>query len=157
MTQLKKETGMITLKYDIKIHATAQRVWNVLWDTHTYSKWTQSFCETSQMQSDWKIGGETLFQDANGDGMIATITELEQFRKVVFKHLGILKNGMVDTTSTETQEWNGTFEQYHLDEHDGITTLHAEIETVEEYREMMDRGFQQGFAVVKSLAEQAEY
>lgn len=155
MTQLKKETGMITLKYDIKIHATAQRVWNVLWDTHTYSKWTQSFCETSQMQSDWKIGGETLFQDANGDGMIATITELEQFRKVVFKHLGILKNGMVDTTSTETQEWNGTFEQYHLDEHDGITTLHAEIETVEEYREMMDRGFQQGFAVVKSLAEQA--
>lgn len=157
MTQLKKETGMITLKYDIKIHATAQRVWNVLWDTHTYSKWTQSFCETSQMQSDWKIGGETLFEDANGDGMIATITELEQFKKVVFKHLGILKNGMVDTTSTETQEWNGTFEQYHLDEHDGITTLHAEIETVEEYREMMDRGFQQGFAVVKSLAEQAEY
>lgn len=157
MTQLKKETGMITLKYDIKIHATAQRVWNVLWDTHTYSKWTQSICETSQMQSDWKIGGETLFEDANGDGMIATITELEQFKKVVFKHLGILKNGMVDTTSTETQEWNGTFEQYHLDEHDGITTLHAEIETVEEYREMMDRGFQQGFAVVKSLAEQAEY
>ncbi|MFT0694791.1 SRPBCC domain-containing protein [Acinetobacter bereziniae] len=145
---------MITLKYDIKIHATAQKVWNILWDTHTYSQWTQSFCETSQMQSDWKIGGETLFQDANGDGMVATIVELEQFKKVVFKHLGILRNGIADTTSAETQEWNGTFEQYHLDEQNGITTLHAEVETAEEYQEMMDRGFQQGFAVVKSLAEQ---
>ncbi|NUF64399.1 SRPBCC domain-containing protein [Acinetobacter bereziniae] len=145
---------MITLKYDIKIHATAQKVWNILWDTHTYSQWTQSFCETSQMQSDWKIGGETLFQDANGDGMVATIVELEQFKKVVFKHLGILRNGIADTTSAETQEWNSTFEQYHLDEQDGITTLYAEVETAEEYQEMMDRGFQQGFAVVKSLAEQ---
>jgi uncharacterized protein YndB with AHSA1/START domain len=145
---------MITLKYDIKIHATAQKVWNILWDTHTYSKWTQSFCETSQMQSDWKVGGETLFQDASGDGMVATIVELEQFKKVVFKHLGILKNGVPDTTSAEVREWNGTLEQYHLDEQGGITTLHAEIDTAEQYQDMMDRGFQQGFAVVKSLAEQ---
>ena len=145
---------MITLKYDIKIRANAQKVWNILWDTHTYSKWTQAFSETSRMQSDWKVGGETLFQDASGDGMIATIVELEQFKKVVFKHLGILRNGIADTTSIETQEWNGTFEQYVLDEQQGITTLYAEVETSAEYQEMMDRGFQQGFAVVKALAEQ---
>lgn len=29
---------MMTLSYDIVIQANAQTVWNILWDTHTYSK-----------------------------------------------------------------------------------------------------------------------
>lgn len=145
---------MMTLSYDIVIQANAQTVWNILWDTHTYSKWTLPFSETSQMQSDWKIGGETLFQDASGNGMVATIVELEQFKKVVFKHLGVLKNGVLDSTSEDVQSWSGSLEKYFLNEQGETTTLSAEIETSEEYKDMMDRAFQQGFAIVKSLAEQ---
>jgi hypothetical protein len=145
---------MMTLSYDIVIQANAQTVWNILWDTHTYSKWTQPFSETSQMQSDWKIRGETLFQDASGNGMVATIVELEQFKKVVFKHLGVLKNGVLDSTSEDVQSWSGSLEKYFLNEQGETTTLSAEIETSEEYKDMMDRAFQQGFAIVKSLAEQ---
>jgi hypothetical protein len=106
------------------------------------------------MQSDWKIGGETLFQDASGNGMVATIVELEQFKKVVFKHLGVLKNGVLDSTSADVQSWSGSLEKYFLNEQGATTTLSAEIETSEEYKDMMDRAFQQGFAIVKSLAEQ---
>ncbi len=35
--------------------------------------------------------------------------------------------------------------------------ISAEIETSEEYKDMMDRAFQQGFAIVKSLAEQDKF
>ena len=144
---------MITLKYDILIQASAQKVWNILWDTHTYSQWTQAFSPTSRMQSDWKVGGETLFQDASGNGMVATIVELEQFKHVVFKHLGELKHGVPEKQIDNVQAWNGTLEKYILTEQNGQTLLTAEIEMDEQYQEFMDRAFQQGFAVVKALAE----
>jgi hypothetical protein len=49
-------------------------------------------------------------------------------------------------------EW--LFRKIFLNEQGATTTLSAEIETSEEYKDMMDRAFQQGFAIVKSLAEQ---
>lgn len=145
---------MVTLQYEIDIHANAQKVWNVMWDTHTYSQWTRFFSPSSRMQSDWKIGGETLFQDASGDGMLATITELEQFKKVIFQQQGILKNGVVDRSSEDAQQGCGGLEQYFLTENNGVTHLFAQVETSEQYKEIMDQGFQQGFAVIKQLAEE---
>lgn len=145
---------MITLQYEIDIDANAQKVWNVMWDTHTYSQWTYFFSPSSRMQSDWKIGGETLFQDASGDGMLATITELEQFKKVVFQHQGMLKNGVVDRSSEDAQQCCGGLEQYFLSEHNGVTHLFAQVDTLEQYKTIMDQGFQQGFAVIKRLAEE---
>ena len=106
------------------------------------------------MQSDWKIGGETLFQDASGDGILATITELEQFKKVVFQHQGMLKNGVVDRSSEDAQQCCGGLEQYFLSEHNGVTHLFAQVDTFEQYKTIMDQGFRQGFAVIKQLAEE---
>ena len=145
---------MITLQYEIDIDANAQKVWNVMWDTHTYSQWTRFFSPSSRMQSDWKIGGETLFQDASGDGMLATITELEQFKKVVFQHQGMLKNGVVDRSSEDAQQCCGGLEQYFFSEHNGVTHLFAQVDTFEQYKTIMDQGFRQGFAVIKQLAEE---
>ncbi|MEG0483019.1 MAG: SRPBCC domain-containing protein [Acinetobacter sp.] len=144
---------MITLQYEIDIHANAQKVWNVMWDTHTYSQWTHFFSPSSRMQSDWKIGGETLFQDASGNGMLATIVELEQFKHVIFQQQGILKNGVADRLSDEAQQCCGGLEKYFLNENDGVTHLYAEVETSEKYIDIMDHGFQLGFAVIKQLAE----
>ena len=106
------------------------------------------------MQSDWKIGGETLFQDASGDGILATITELEQFKKVVFQHQGMLKNGVVDRSSEDAQQCCGGLEQYFLSKHNGVTHLFAQVDTFEQYKTIMDQGFRQGFAVIKQLAEE---
>lgn len=144
---------MLTLQYQVSIHAPIQKVWNILWDTHTYSMWTQFFSPSSSMQSDWKIGGETLFKDANGDGMVATIVALEQFKTVVFQHQGVLKNGVADCTSEEVQQWRGALEKYVLEEADGVTLIYAQVETLEPYQQVMDQGFRQGFAIVKKLAE----
>lgn len=145
---------MITLQYEIDIDANAQKVWNVMWDTHTYSQWTRFFSPSSRMKSDWKIGGETLFQDASGDGMLATITELEQFKKVVFQHQGMFRNGVVDRSSEDAQQCCGGLEQYFLSEHNGVTHLFAQVDTLEQYKTIMDQGFRQGFAVIKQLAEE---
>jgi len=53
-----------------EIKASAQKVWDTLWNESTYSEWTNAFNPEGGlvMKSDWKIGGRTLFLDENEKG-----------------------------------------------------------------------------------------
>lgn len=37
---------MQTLSYEIEIHASKQKVWEILWQKETYQAWTQFFLAT---------------------------------------------------------------------------------------------------------------
>lgn len=144
---------METLSFDIKIYASPQRVWDILWTKETYQDWTKFFSCSSTMQSDWTVGGQTRFFDGEGNGMISTIESIDQPKEIVFKHLGMIQNGKEDFDSEEVKSWTGSLEKYLLFDLDGITQLHVEVDIQPEYTEMMNKGFDQGLALVKHLAE----
>jgi len=144
---------METLSYEIIINASKQRIWDILWGEKTYGEWTQFFCPGSVLRSDWKVNGKTYFLDESGDGMVSTIESLEEPDQIVFKHLGIVNEGVEDTQSKGISEWSGAYEKYILIDFDGKTKLHAELQTGKEYRDHMNKGFEMGFEMVKKLAE----
>ncbi|MGE4316716.1 SRPBCC family protein [Acinetobacter sp.] len=144
---------MEKLSYEILIAATAQKVWQVLWEPESYSQWTYYFSPGSIIRSDWKVNGKTLFLDADNNGMVATIEQLEELKVVIFKHLGMLRKGVEDLHSEEVKKWKGALEKYVLEQVDGKTRLSVEVDTSQEYREMMENGFKKGFEIVKQLAE----
>lgn len=147
---------MATFNYEIIINAPMQKVWNLLWDEKTYGEWTQFFSAGSQFKSDWKVGGETFFTDAEGNGMFSTIRSLKEPIEVIFSHLGMVRNGEVDTATVNQLEWSGAEEKYFLRETAPDTTeLRAEVHATGEMEDMMNRGFSEGFKVLKKLAEQA--
>ena len=105
------------------------------------------------MHSDWTINGRTVFLDASGAGMVSTISQLEKFKLVFFKHLGLIQEGVEDLDSDEVKKWKGALEKYFLDDLNGKTKLRVELETTKDYLEMMDTAFKKGFEQVKQLAE----
>ena len=147
---------MKTVQFTKEIKAPAQKVWDTLWNEATYSQWTSAFNPqgVSTMQSDWEVGGRTLFVDGNGNGMISTIISKDEPNAMVFKHLGMIKDGKEDTTSEEVKSWAGSLEEYHLSESNGTTTLLTSVQIEEEWEEMMNNGFTQGLEVVRKLSEQ---
>ena len=145
---------METLEYEISIKASVQKIWDLLWNQETYPQWTQFFMEGSQFKTDWEVNGKTYFLDAHGNGMVSTILSLEKPREVVFSHLGMFKDGVEDTKSKEVIEWSGAQEKYFLLEIDENTTeLRAIVHTSKDMEELMNKGFIQGFEVLKKLAE----
>lgn len=108
------------------------------------------------MQTDWQVGGKTLFLGSSGSGMVATIKSIDEPYELVFEHLGELIDGREDTTSERVKTWVGSLEEYYLTEQNGITTLRASVQIPDgdEGEETMDRGFTAGLEVVKRLAEQ---
>ena len=145
---------METLNYEIHINAPIQKVWDLLWQSETYSIWTQFFMPDSQMKSDWEIGGKTYFTDKAGNGMVSTIRSLNEPYEVVFSHLGTIKDGVVDTESKEVKDWSGCEEKYFLRAIDEKTTELRAITHIDgDHEEYMNNGFTQGFAMLKNLAE----
>lgn len=145
---------METLSYEIIIDAPLQKVWDVLWNTGTYTEWTRFFGSGSKMKSDWKVGGKTYFVNAEGEGMVSTIDSLDEPNQIIFKHLGMVdKEGNEDTQSKEIMEWSGCFEKYILIDLEGKTKLHVEVQVDKQWEDHINKGFIQGLEVVKSLAE----
>ena len=106
---------MKTLSYVTEIKATPEKIWDILWSPETYSLWTHAFQPGCVMKSDWKIGGETYFLDkTEKSGMISTIESLEKPFQIIFKHLGMLQNGVPDTNSKAVVDWIGLQEKYFI-------------------------------------------
>ena len=145
---------MKELKFSIAINAPMEKVWDVLWSDATYREWTKHFNPDSFMESDWKVGGKTLFLDSNRSGMLSTIKQLEVPRLVVFSHYGELHQGVEDTESERVKAYAGAEERYQLTESNGGTLLEASVETSPDFEQMMSDGFNKGLADIKKLSEQ---
>lgn len=149
---------MKTLQFTKEIKAPAQKVWDTLWNEDTYPQWTANFNPDpeggSAMQTDWKVGGKTLFLDKKGNGMVSTIKTMNEPYEIVFEHLGEVINGTEDTTSEKVKSWAGSLEDYRLFESNGITTLKVSVQAGEEWEGMLNNGFTKGLEIVKRLSEQ---
>lgn len=148
---------MKTLQFTKEIKAPAQKVWDTLWNPDTYTEWTSAFNPEDaggSIQSDWQVGGKTLFLDSKGSGMVSTIKSKNEPYDIVFEHLGEVADGKEDTTSERVKDWAGSLEEYHLSETDGTTILRASVQTSEEWEEHMNGAFAKGLDELKRLAEQ---
>lgn len=86
--------------------------------------------------------------------MYSTIKSVDAPREVIFSHLGMVRNGEVDTATINQLEWSGAEEKYFLREIDANTTeLRAETHTTGDYENMIRDGFLRGFNLLKELAE----
>lgn len=145
---------MVTIIHEADIKAPAEKIWQILWNDGTYRKWASCFSEGCYYESDWQVGGKTLFLDSTGkNGMLSTIETLNPPFEVVFKHLGSLKDGEEVFNTKEVAEWSGAQEKYILTEFPGYTKLTAKTQAMQEYEDYMKNAFHQAFEKIKELAE----
>jgi hypothetical protein len=148
-----KVNKMAKEKFNVIINASKEKIWQILWNDATYRKWTTPFTEGSYMESDWKVGGKTLFLDGKGNGMVSTIDQIKENEILSFKHVGILKDRMEDLESEEAKKWAGAFETYTLEKVEENTKLSVELDMDETHKEYFMRVFPIALSLVKELSE----
>ena len=145
---------MEKISFQVKINAAKEKVWNCLWDLIYYQTWTSVFAETSTVKTDnWKEGSKILFVDHSGNGMVSKVLSNKENDTMTFQHLGMIKDGIEDTTSDEMKAWSGATESYHVVEHDGTTTLFASLDSNEQMKDFFSSTFPLALEKVKGLAE----
>ncbi len=145
---------MEKLKFNTTINAPREKVWDVLWGDNTYSKWTAVFSEGSKAETDWKKGSKVLFTDGKGSGMVSEIADNIPNEYMSFRHLGMLLDGVEDTTSEKIKDWAGAMENYRLKDADGKTELEVELDIVDQHKDYFSDAFPKALQIVKEISEQ---
>jgi hypothetical protein len=144
---------MQKLQFKTVINAPREKVWNILWDDKTYREWTSVFSEGSSAQTDWQKGSKVLFTDGKGSGMVARIAENVPNEFMGIEHLGMVENGVEDTTSDKVKGWSGAREDYTLKAVDGKTELTVDMDINDEYKDMFSEMWPKAMESIRSIAE----
>lgn len=147
-------------KFETSIHINApkEKVWDTMLGKDTYQEWTKPFNPTSRFEGDWSEGSKILFlgTDENGEnegGMVSRIAKNVPYEYLSIEHLGIIQNGVEDTTSEKATSWAPAFENYTFTEKDGGTEVSIDQDLDEQYMEMFANMWPPALQKLKELAE----
>ena len=126
-------------------------------DDASYREWTSEFNEGSYFEGSWELGSEIRFLGPNdgesADGMIATVAENRPHEYLSLEYTGQIVDGVDDTTSATAKELAGSHENYSFSESGSVTTLSVDVDSAEEYADMMDEAWPKALATLKAIAE----
>lgn len=148
------------MHFSIKINAPAEKVWNTMLGEETYKDWTSVFNEGgSTVQGNWEKESKMLFLGPDPEtgimgGMVSRIAENIPYQFISIEHLGIVNNGVEDTTSEEAKKWAPAFENYTFKEEGGVTEVQVDIDVMDEYVDMFNEMWPKSLERLKVLAEE---
>jgi hypothetical protein len=149
---------MHKLHFSIAINAPKAKVWSTMLDDATYRVWTEAFTSGSHYVGDWSKGSKILFlgPDPNTGklgGMVSRIAENRLHEYISIEHLGMVQDGIEDTTSEAVKAWSGAQENYTFKERNGNTEVLVDIDTTEDWKEMFEGAWPKALNKLKELAE----
>jgi len=149
---------MTTQHYSIHINAPKEKVWNTMLDHGTYREWTSAFNEGGRYEGSWDQGSKILFlgpdpETGKEGGMVSRIKENRLYEFVSIEHLGIMKDGVEDTTSEEAKKFAPAYENYTFTEKDPGTEVSVDIDVAEEYGDFFKETWPKALAKLKEISE----
>ena len=86
-------------------------------------------------------------------GMVSRIKENRKYEYISIEHLGLIKDGVEDTTSEEAKKWAPAYENYTFIEKDGGTEVQIDQDIEEEHKEMFEGMWEKALQKLKDIAE----
>ena len=150
---------MKTLHFSILINASREKVWHAMFDDQPYREWTKAF-GGGYYKGSWEKESKILFlgpdpKTGEEGGMVSRIAENIPHEFISIEHLGIVQNGVEDTTSEEAKKWAPAFENYTLKDKDGATEVLVDMDVDEAESEEFERMWPDALRRLKALAERA--
>ncbi len=151
---------MQKLHFSIIINAPKEKVWHTMLEDKTYREWTAAFNPGSYYKGDWNKGSKILFLGPDPEtgiegGMVSRIAENKPYEYISIEHLGIVHNGVEDTTSEEAKKWAPAFENYTFKEKDGATEVLVDMDIDEKEAEIFNKMWPDALQRLKAIAERA--
>ena len=149
---------MQKLHFSILINAPKDKVWHSMLDDKPYREWTKAFHEGSYYKGSWEKGSKILFlgpdpKTGEEGGMVSRIAENKPYEFISIEHLGIVQNGVEDTTSEAARKWAPAFENYTFNDKDGATEVLVDIDIEDEHVQMFNEMWPEALRKLKELAE----
>lgn len=149
---------MQTIEFSILINVDKCKVWNTMLEDKTYRQWTTAFHPGSYYEGTWTKGSEIRFLGPNDEGklggMFSKVKEVDLYHFLSIEHLGVITNGVVDTTSEEVKKWAPSLENYTLTETgNNHTELKVDMQIDDSYKSIFEDMWPKALEILKTLCE----
>lgn len=144
---------MKTLAFEILIAAPVAEVWRTMLDRESYRRWTAPFAEGSYYEGSWTEGERMHFLAPSGEGMCSVVVEHRPHELIRIQHIGLVKDGIEDTSSAPVLAWAPAYETYRFAAVDGGTKVTIEQAVAPEHEEAMHDLWSRALAILKDLCE----
>ncbi len=146
---------MKKLVFTTFIDAPRETVWDRMLAPATYERWTAAFAEGSRFEGSWAEGARIRFLGPDGSG--GMVSMIEANRRPAFLsilHLGIVKDGVEDTTSEAVKGWAGAHENYTFSEKGTGTELKIELDVTPDFEDFMNETWPKALGRLKEVCEE---
>lgn len=150
---------MSNLRYNVKINAPKEKVWQLMLELKTYEEWTGAFHAGSTYIGSWDKGSRIKFvskEDGGSSGMFSKIAESIPYSYISIEHLGQIVNGQEDTSSEQAKQFIGAQENYRFTDEAGKTTVDVELvggDMSPEFQKMFDGMWPVALEKLKEICE----
>lgn len=147
---------MEKLHFSVIIKAPKEKVWDIMFGKDSYPKWAASFKVGSHYLGNWSPGSRMLFLapgETAESGMVSQVVQNRPYELISLEHLGVVRNGIQDTSSDAVMRWSGAREEYRFRETDSGTEVLVDTDTTDEYRKMFQTVWPKALKKLKELAE----
>jgi len=149
---------MQTLHFAALINAPREKVWDIMLSDVTYREWTKEFNPGSYYKGDWNEGSKIVFlgTDVEGKGeggMVSRIKENRSPEFISIEHIGIVSNGVEDTSPDAMKDWAGALENYTFNERDGATELLIDTDVSDAEMGTMESMWKKALLTLKEICE----
>lgn len=147
-----------TLHFQVSINATAEKVYQSMFDERKYQEWTSDFNSTSHYKGSWEKGSKMLFLGTGHDGkiggMVSRIKENIPNTFVSIEYLGVYHDGKEITSGPEVEDWAGATENYTFSGNNGNTLLLVDLESTESFLTYFKETWPKALNKLKAICEQ---
>lgn len=148
---------MQKLQFKIDISAPIEKVWDTMLEDKTYRQWTEAFSPGSHYAGSWDKGSKILFLGPNEQGvmggMVSRIKDNRKHEFISIEHLGMVNDGVEDTTSEAVKPWAGSLENYSFKNLNGKTELLIEIDINDDFKDMFNDMWPKALQKLKEISE----
>lgn len=122
----------------------------------TYRQWAATFMPGSHAVGSWEEGSKIQFlahdEDGKLGGMTSKIVKNIPHEFISIKHMGIVSDGVEDTTSEEAKNWVG-FENYTFREVGGQTELLIDMDSNNDFAKYLKELWPKALLKLKEIVE----
>lgn len=142
------------MRYTTEINASKEKVWQVLWDDHTFRDWANIIDEGTYLEGELREGNEVNFMSASsGYGVASRVEKLIPYTHISFRQIADIKVGQDGSIEKRDKQWTGAMESYDLEENHDKVKLTITQDVPDELVEYFESTLPKVLERIKVLAE----